>query len=83
MKICYFCEKDVSNFLEHLSIRHEISSLEEYEIKAKEVEQKKLKIQEFLKYSDELMIKYRKGEISPESLRELRSKWEKDNNLTW
>jgi len=80
---CPFCDKEFTNILNHISVRHGLSSIEDYESKVKVKEDKKIKIQAFLKYLKELTEKLRKGEISPEKLRELRAKWEKDNNLIW
>ena len=83
-KKCFLCEKEFVNFLEHISIKHDISTIEDYELKVKEKENKKIKIQAFLEYvNKDLMEKFRRGEISPEKLRELSAKWEKDNNLIW
>ena len=79
--VCKICKKSFSNILEHISIKHHISSIEEYNMKVKEIEEKDIKIQEFLKYSREQMERFRKGEISPEQLRSNRAKWEQENNL--
>jgi len=80
---CLLCGKEFVNILEHISIYHNISSPEEYNQQVKKEEDKKVKILAFLKYSEELMEKRRRGEISPEKLRELRAKWEMDNKLIW
>jgi len=80
---CLLCDEEFVRLLEHLSINHNISSIGEYNQKLKEKEDKKIKIQSFLKYKEELMERYRKGEISGEKLRELRSIWERENNLSW
>lgn len=82
-KRCLICDRDFKNILTHISVRHGISSIEEYNLRIKEREDKKIKIQEFLGYTEELMRKFRKNEISGEELRFLREKWEKDNNLKW
>jgi len=82
-KKCPFCDKEFVNILEHISVRHNVSSIEDYEKKVKENENRKIKIKAFLDYGKELTEKLRKGEITPEKLRELRAKWEKDNNLIW
>jgi len=81
--ICPFCDKEFTNILDHISIRHRISSIEDYESKVKEKEDKKIKIRAFLEYSKEVTERLRRGEISPEKLRELRDKWMKDNHLIW
>lgn len=80
---CPLCEEGFINILEHISIKHNISTIEDYKKKVKEGEDKKNKINAFLRYSEELTKKCKEGEISGERLRELRAKWEKDNDLKW
>ncbi len=80
-KKCLLCDEEFIDIVKHISIRHEISSIGEYQRKAKEAEDKKIKIQAFLKYVKELKEKLRKRDISPEQLREFKAEWEKDNNL--
>lgn len=82
-KMCALCKKKVFNFLEHIFINHEISSAENYLLKVKEEEDKRAKIRAFLLYTEELTVKHRAGKISDSQFRELRAKWEKDNNLVW
>jgi hypothetical protein len=78
---CLICNQEFKNILEHISIRHGVSSVEEYEKKVREKIDKDIKIKEFIEYSEKLMERFRKGEISPEKLRELRAKWEEEHNL--
>ena len=80
---CFLCGEEFVNILEHVSTIHEISSIEDYKGKAKQKEDRNIKIKAFLDYKEELMEKLRKGKITPEKLRELRIEWEKDNDLKW
>lgn len=82
-RMCPFCKKEFVSFLEHISLKHDILTLEGYKLEVKKQEEKNIKIQEYLKYIKELKEKFRKGEITTEQLRESRAKWEKDNNLIW
>ncbi len=82
-KKCLLCDEEFVDILKHVSVRHHILSIENYEKKVKEKKDKNIKIRALFRYIKELTEKLRKGEITPEESRELRAKWEKDNNLIW
>ncbi len=83
MAICELCDKGFTDFLSHVVIKHNISSIEEYNLKVNEKKEKDIKIRRLLDYMKELTLMFRNGQISAEEMRGLRTKWEKEHNLIW
>jgi len=76
---CALCEKSFNNILEHLSISHNIKSIDDYEIKSKEIDKIKRKQEAFRIFISDLNNKYSSGKINGEQYRELSKNWKWKN----
>lgn len=78
-KECPFCKKHTSDFLQHLSIQHEIKSADDYAKKMNILSENKHKKEEFANYVEKLKKMKHDGEITSEKYRELITEWLKEN----
>ena len=67
--ICPICESSFKDILSHISVRHNIRSIEEFNKLEIEIKEKKKKIKEFKEYTEALTLEYREGRLSGEELR--------------
>ncbi|AJM92202.1 hypothetical protein [Nitrosopumilus piranensis] len=76
---CPFCKIKISDFAHHISIKHNIRNEEEYRKKIDEIQNNKLRQEDFSNYVDQLKKSMREGEITPEKYRELITQWRKEH----
>lgn len=72
---CPYCEKEFMDILSHISIRHDIASMEEVAVQVQLMEEEENKREEFSKYVKELNDKLLNGQISGETFRNEVKRW--------
>jgi len=78
---CPFCKKNVNDILKHLSIQHDIESMEQCIQEMEKLEEYKTKQIEFRKRVDELQKMQKNGDISDTEYRQLITEWSKQNKI--
>ncbi len=78
MEICPICEKRVKDILEHLSIIHNVKSIDEAQKLVERYKEKEKLRKEFREFVEKLNQQLKKGEINGKVFREKVSKWWKE-----
>ncbi len=72
---CLICDREFKNILKHMSIFHEVGSMEELDKIANVYKEKEKKREEWIKLTRDLEFKLKNKEITIEQFREIRDKW--------
>lgn len=76
---CPLCNRRIKDFLRHLSILHEIGSIEEFNAKLREIERVQQRQKEFSEFVGSLKTQISKGLLSTEDYRKLIIEWDKQH----
>lgn len=77
MTKCELCGAEYEDILQHLSITHGISDLDQYHQEVAKVQERKSSKIEFNAYVKDLQEQKAKGKISAKDYRDLIAKWRK------
>jgi hypothetical protein len=73
---CRLCGKFYVDLLKHISITHDIGTIDEYRVKVREIEREEEKRGRFADFVESLKVKVKKGELTWEDYRSLVKNWQ-------
>ena len=76
---CSLCGKSYVDLLKHLSITHDIGTIQEYNQKMTEIEREEAKKRRFSEYVEDLKEKVKLGKLTWEQYRNMVKQWIDEN----